>query len=369
MVQSFNWFGWYTPKVRVICHVLFWLFLTSLFYMNYRRLAGSHSWLFVFKDLFATSTLFYFTTSFVVNHWLLKRKFFLTGLWVIFTYLWYLTLTYLACWINVNFLSEPIDYWQNYLSFVLDDGFISFFHPRNLPIFVLDYVYVISFPLWPRVMKRMIEQSFLTTMLERDKLAMELNFLKTQISPHFLFNTLSNIYQLVKSENPNALTTIMRLADMMRYILYKSKHEWISLEQEIEFIQDYVVLSRIRYKENFPLQCNMQKPNEPYRILPLLLITFVENAFKHGPDRSEQNAWVNISLNIEDDNLIFIVENGVNRNAPLPVEGGAGLENVIRRLELNFPKNHTLDIAELSESYRVMLTINLKYERRNLYST
>lgn len=369
MVQSFNWFGWYTPKVRVICHVLFWLFLTSLFYVNYRRLAGHHSWLFVLKDLFATSTLFYFTTSFVVNHWLLKRKYFLTGLWVIFTYLYWLTLTYVACWINVKFLPEPLEYWQNYLTFVLEDGFISFFRLSNLPIFILDYVYVISFPLWPRMMKRMMEQSYLTTMLERDKLAMELNFLKTQISPHFLFNILTNIYQLVKLGKPNALTTIMRLADMMRYILYKSKHEWIPLDQEIKFIQDYILLAGVRYNNNFPLQCNIKQPDEPYRILPLLLIIFVENAFKHGPDRSEQNAWVNISLNIDEDELVFNVENGVNRNAPIPEEGGAGLENVIRRLELNYPKNHVLEIKELPESYHVTLIINLKYERRNLYST
>lgn len=368
MVRSFNWFGWYTPKIRVICHVLFWLFLTLLYYMNYRRLAGNHSWLFVSKDLFATTTLFYFTTSYVVNHWLLKKKFFLTGLWVVFTYFWWLTLTYIACWIDRNLLPEAQEYWQRYLSLVLDGGLLSLLHPRNLPIFILDYIYVISFPLWPRLMKRMIDQSYITTKLERDKLAMELNFLKTQISPHFLFNTLTGIYQMVKLAEPHALTTIMQLSEMMRYILYKSKKELIPLDQEIEFIKNFVQIARIRYKTDFPLRTEIQEPDEPYRILPLLLIPFVENAFKHGPDRSLQNAWIFISCVIEDDHLILRVENGVDRSSPTPEEGGAGMENVKRRLALNYPDRHALEIIEDTDRYRIKLTLNLLYHGDHLHS-
>lgn len=360
MVRNFNWFGWYTPKVRVVCHVMFWFSLMLLYYLNYVRLAGSHSWLYVFKDLFATATLFYFTTSFVVNHWLLKRKYIPTLLWIIFTYLWWLTLTYVACWIDVNFLPEAPEYWQRYLALVLDGGLLSLLSPGSLPIFILDYIYVISFPLWPRLMKRMIEQSYLTTKLERDKLAMELNFLKTQISPHFLFNTLTNIYQMVRLGEPHAPTAIMQLADMMRYILYKSKQSTIPLNQETQFIQDYIQLVRIRYKTDFPLHCNIKEPDEPYQILPLLLIPYVENAFKHGPDRSLQNAWVSIALTIENDILVFIVENGVNKHSPEPEKGGAGLENVRRRLELHYPETHKLNIQDNSDSFHVSLTLNLK---------
>lgn len=360
IASSFNWFKWYTPRVRVICHAIFWLLTILLYYLNYRRMAGNHTWLFILKDLFVVTTLFYATTSFVISKWLLKGKIILTLCWVVFAYFYWMSVTYVTCLIAVNYLPAPNPYWERYLDLVMVDGYLSLFVPKNIPIFILDFVLLISLPLGPKLMKSLMEQGYKSTALERDNLELELGFLKSQISPHFLFNTLTNIYQMAKKNEPDTPETILRLADMMRYILYESKQEMIPLTQEIGFIKDYIELARIRYEDNFPLKSDIQDIEEPYRIIPLLLIPFIENAFKHGPDRSQQNGWVSIALGVKDDILVLQVDNGVNKNIEKPTDGGVGMNNVRRRLALYYPNRHTLETSEKEDSFHVKLTLNLK---------
>src|SRR5690606_16621918 len=158
--------------------------------------------------------------------------------------------------------------------------------------------------------KSLMEDSFRILKLECDKLAMELDFLKSQISPHFLFNTLNNVYWMSEKKDPRTSTTILGLSNLVRYSLYQSKDDRILLSKEVQFIKDYIDLARLRC--SVPIETEIEDINEPYQIVPLILIPFVENAFKHGPFRSRAKSWVEISLKIENDNLIFIVKNGVN---------------------------------------------------------
>ena len=209
-------------------------------------------------------------------------------------------------------------------------------------------------------MKSLMEQANEKTKLERDNLALELDFLKSQISPHFLFNTLNNIYQMAKKNDSQTPETILQLADMMRYLLYESKREKMPLKQEVKFIRDYIELARIRYDNKFILAAEIRDSNEPYKIAPLLLIPFVENAFKHGPDRSKKNGWVNIAITVKNDVLLMKIDNGVNRSADKAVPGGLGLENVKRRLSLNYPEMHRLQIQKEDTSFHVSLELNLK---------
>jgi len=340
--------------------VIFWVLVAALYFFNYTRIASSQAWLFVLKDLFVIMSIFYITTSFVISKWLLEGKILLVLGWIVFTYVWWLLNTYGACVIAINYLSKPNTYWERYLELVTSNGLLSLLDYQRIPVFILDFIYLISLPLGPKFMKSLMEQANEKTKLERDNLALELDFLKSQISPHFLFNTLNNIYQMAKKNDSQTPETILQLADMMRYLLYESKREKMPLKQEVKFIRDYIELARIRYDNKFILAAEIRDSNEPYKIAPLLLIPFVENAFKHGPDRSKKNGWVNIAITVKNDVLLMKIDNGVNRSADKAVPGGLGLENVKRRLSLNYPEMHRLQIQKEDTSFHVSLELNLK---------
>ena len=217
-----------------------------------------------------------------------------------------------------------------------------------------------SIPLAPKLAKVLLESSMKMVRLERDNLAMELDFLKSQVSPHFLFNILNSIYRMSEKNDPETPATILRLSNLMRYVLYQGKDDEIQLSKEVEFIMNYIDLARIRYGDKVPLQTDIAAIDEPYKIVPLILIPFVENAFKHGPDRSRNDSRVDVSLKITDDTLLLTVKNGVNHLAEKPTIGGVGLQNVRRRLELHYPKRHSLDMTETNNSYIVKLSVKLK---------
>lgn len=195
---------------------------------------------------------------------------------------------------------------------------------------------------------------------ERDLLEMELNFLKSQISPHLLFNVLNSIYRMSEQNDPKTPDTVLQLSNLMRYVLYEGKDDEIQLSKEVGFIRNYIELARIRYGDRVPLHTEIADIDEPYKIVPLILIPFVENAFKHGPDRSRKNCWVDIFLKIANDTLFLTVKNGVNNHAEKPLIGGLGLQNARRRLDLHYPKRHRLDITEKDNSYSIELVIHLK---------
>lgn len=346
--------------MRVLCHVLFWFAVALLYYLNYKRIAPDLIWIFLPKDMFVVMVMFYGTTSFVVSNWLLKGKWLLTLLWVAFGYVLWAAATYIVCLIIVNHFPTSGRYLTFFFNLILSDGPLGLIHPEKIPVLILDYVLLVSLPLSPKLMKSLMEQGYQAAKLEQQNLQLELDFLKSQVSPHFLFNTLTNIYQMSKQQDAGTPEIIFRLSDLMRYILYESKQEMTALQKEIGFLRNYIELARIRYEEDLPLTVSIDEPDEPYTIVPLILIPFLENAFKHGPDRSLHNAWVTVELYVRNDVLTFCVANGINGNADRPANGGIGLENARRRLARYYPQAHTLDIEEQADSYQVKLTMDLK---------
>ncbi len=360
MGTDFNWLKWYTPRVRIICHIIFWSAITLLYYLNYSRLgSGTYIWLFIGKELLVTGTLFY-SASWVISKWISKGKIYPLFIFLVFAFFWWIICSYYACY----FAKPQVPEWDHrffrYLGFFLDKGFLDLLKIDKMGVLLLDFTYMVSIPLAPKLMKAILENSMKTMRLERDNLALELDFLKSQISPHFLFNTLNSIYRMSETNDAQTSETVLRLSNQVRYILYQGKNEEILLPKEVEFIDDYIKLTKLRYGEKIPLKSNLTKVDEPYKIVPLLLIPFVENAFKHGPDRSRNDAWVDISLSVVNDRLLLFVSNGVNNSATKPIYGGLGLQNVKRRLELHYPNRHELTIKEGKNSYSIELIINLK---------
>lgn len=196
--------------------------------------------------------------------------------------------------------------------------------------------------------------------LEKEKLHSELAFLKNQISPHFFFNTLNNIYSLTNIDTPAAQEAILKLSKLMRYLLYDSEHGETMLSNEIDFMNNYVALMKLRINPRVDLDVSFPVTYNDVSIPPLLFIPFIENAFKHGIS-SKGKSFIRINMDIVEGKLIFKSENSVGSdNQPSdPAHSGIGLENVKKRLSLLFPGKHEMNVLRDENTFSVTLSIEL----------
>jgi sensor histidine kinase YesM len=203
--------------------------------------------------------------------------------------------------------------------------------------------------------------------VENEKLTAELSFLKEQINPHFLFNTLNNLYYLAYTKSDNTTEVIAKLSQMMRYMIYESNYKQVELGKEIEYMQNYVSLERLRLNDQIPIDFKVEGDPGGIKVAPLILITFLENAFKHGANGNNKNAWVNLSLKVDGKNFVYTVENSKGTSntkingvhSEHGAKSGIGLQNVKRRLELTYPEKYELDVKDLSDRYYVQLKLVL----------
>ena len=203
-------------------------------------------------------------------------------------------------------------------------------------------------------------------LLIEDKLQTELKFLKSQINPHFLFNTLNHVYASALSDGSERTAKgIAKLSNLLRYMLYESNVSVIALEKELNYIENYIALQKQRFtgKKQVPqikVNLDIDRPNH-YVIAPMLLISFVENAFKHGISKN-QVSTIDIQLKVEEQWLKFEISNTVNPyggQQPIKEASGLGLQNTQRRLELLYPEQHVLDIVPGEEVFQVILSLYL----------
>jgi two-component system, LytTR family, sensor kinase len=195
--------------------------------------------------------------------------------------------------------------------------------------------------------------------METEKLQSELAFLKSQVNPHFLFNILNNICALARKKSDDTENAIIKLSQIMRYMMYDSKNDKVMLGKELEYLQNYIELQRMRISETVRIDFTVSGDPEAILLEPLLLIPFVENAFKHGVSYLEES-WITINLQVTASELNFHVGNKIIRQNKLdvPAESGIGLKNVKRRLELLYPGRHEIRVNETDAGYIVDLTIH-----------
>jgi len=193
-------------------------------------------------------------------------------------------------------------------------------------------------------------------LLENISLNTEINFLKSQINPHFLFNTLNGIYSLAHNRSPQTETAILKLSDIMRYVLYESGTEKVELGKDIQYISNYIDLQRLRLSSKVSIHYEVKGNFEGHYIAPLLLISFIENAFKHGISYTNSSV-VQIEISVFEETLTLLVENPVVENNSF--RGGMGLKNARRRLQLLYPGKHYLNILNTGHRHVVNLKLNL----------
>lgn len=194
--------------------------------------------------------------------------------------------------------------------------------------------------------------------LTREKLESELKFLKAQVNPHFLFNTLNNIYALARKRSTNTAEAILKLSELMRFMIYDSKKESIPITEEIRLINDYIDLERLRYDGRLLVDFEHTIDNPAQTIAPLMLIHFVENAFKHGASESRFDSRISISISLNHGTLGARFVNTVEDRTRKELRDAIGMQNIRRQLELLYPK-HDLQITNDDHIFTVTLTIPL----------
>jgi two-component system, LytTR family, sensor kinase len=198
--------------------------------------------------------------------------------------------------------------------------------------------------------------------LSKEKADLEIDFLRTQLNPHFLLNSLNNIYSQVISKDEAAGDSIVVLSDLMKYILYNSGEAVVDLEREIHFLRNYVDLEKLKGSRYLKIQFAQEGEMKGYNIAPLILISYIENAFKHGGSREGKVSLIDISIKFINGTLFFRIENDfVERieKGEKTKEGGIGIANTRKRLELLYPKRHDLTMKTQNNKFLAELMVKL----------
>ncbi|MCU0403554.1 MAG: sensor histidine kinase [Chitinophagaceae bacterium] len=344
--------------------VFWWLFQAFLYsfiavnnpYEYPKRLASSsiESLLYLSAHIF----LAYFIIYFIIPRYLLRQRYLLTIAWVVFAFLvaallsGALSLTLIAE-VRSYFLLEQAAYYKRPLGMALFLGWMAGLRGAITiggiagAIKLMKYWYV----------KEKTNQRLIAENAQN-----QLELLKAQVHPHFLFNTLNNIYSHAQQTAPTAANMILELSDMLRYMLYETGHSSVPLSKEITLLKNYIGLEGQRYGNNLDLQFRTEVPSGYWEIAPLLLLPLLENAFKHGASQAIEHPWISFDLRVDDKGRCTIkVLNG----QPLPEKrrtsagGGLGLANFQKRLDILYP-GHNLQIINEDDIFAVNLELTLQ---------
>jgi hypothetical protein len=331
-----------------IVHILVWLCI-SIFplltaYLNLGKIPHE-----VFLKQLMNPILFYVNYLVLVPYILLKRKLFL---YIVVSILFLALYNY----VSEVLISNPIrDEFRNMgMRSNRPGGPFGIRHAIplvfSLTIFLLGGIFSLVVDFYKR--------DRLSKELENEQKEINLQFLRNQLNPHFLFNSLNSIYALVRSKSDDAPEAVITLSELMRYMLYEAGNEQVTLEKEINYIKNYIALQRLRLKNTEAVKLNIKGETRNLKIYSLLLISFIENAFKYGTDY-KGNTHIDIKIVVDNNKLSLNVENIIGLYKRDDKNSGVGLENIKNQLNYLYKNNHELIIEEDNSYYRVHLTLNL----------
>lgn len=235
---------------------------------------------------------------------------------------------------------------------------IPFLQPVKVVIEGVWLYLIVGFNTMLYFMKAWYDEQRLSETLKKDKAVAQLELLKSQVHPHFIFNTLNNIYALSLHQDPKTPDLIHRLSSLLSYMLYDSKDACIPITKEVEYLYNYIELQKIRYSDRLDISVNIFGPLDDFRITPLLLLPLLENSFKHGISNEAERGWIRIDLSRSGDWLVVKMENSIApSDAAPPSVSGIGLANVRRRLEILYPGQHEFKTLCEQQSYLAVLKI------------
>lgn len=342
-------------------HVLFWVTVYMVFTISRTSLESSpYSPLTIMlmniHGIVPTMIAAYFLNYFLIP------KYFNRGKYLSFLALFTLSAYLISVFARIVtvYLNEPLFRQGQFEQEALSDIFLDIEH---LVTFYFPPIYFIAFAM--TILKQQIAQIGLkqqNALLEKEKAETELNFLKAQIHPHFLFNTLNNLYVLTLKKSDKAPETVVRLSEILDYILYKGNENLVALDKEIKLLENYIELEKLRYGDTLNVSFNKSIDDIRIEISPLLLLSIVENAFKHGASNQINEPEIKIDLNLKDHFLEFKVFNTKNESSKkddLTYRKGIGISNIRRQLALIY-QDYKFEVEEGKDYYLVYLTIVLK---------
>lgn len=340
---------WMSKKwVQVLIHVLAWLIVFSLPYLlsshyDENRPKNPDSDGFFYLN---TITGFFWVGVFYLNAFVLTPKFLDSKKYLIYS----LLLLFIFCFI-ILIHGWLFPFLIHSVPFIFLNSF-RFFFPTFILTVAVSTIY--------QFIKDKAKADKHANQKQEENLKTELSFLRSQISPHFIFNVLNNIVALVRMKSDELEPTVMKLSSLMQYMLYETDEEKVLLKSEVEYLQSYIDLQQQRFGSKVKMSVSLNVNESSYEIEPMLLIPFVENAFKHGVGLIE-NPQINIELYTKDNNLYFFIRNKYNSitNETKDKTSGIGLTNVKRRLNLLYGNNHNLIVNNDGHWYSVSLQIKL----------
>lgn len=350
-------------RVRVLLHVAFWLSTYYWVYFQSVWIVGSEHPAAV--RLIAVSKLLSDFSAFYLISYAVRRvqsvwwALLLTGLLLVGTFISYGVVSYyLYRHILATVPALPV-YFHNIVKSFSKEGLWTFLKDYNgLYFHLIQLSFGLGLPLVVKVLRWAVQKRLRVLALEKDNLQLELEFLRAQINPHFFFNTLNSVYSLVEDKDQTAAALVLSLSNMMRYALYDSATPEVDVAQELAFIQEYLDIQQIRHQRRLKIDVEIAPDLGSQRIPPMLLVTFLENAVKHGVDKLLRHAWVRVrAYRDETDTFCFTVTNAVPPPAsPAPSEG-IGLRNTRRRLSILYPTTHSLQTSATATQYHVLLRL------------
>jgi two-component system, LytTR family, sensor kinase len=258
----------------------------------------------------------------------------------------------------------------NILLFIALNYYVSFLFeggkpPASLPTeFIAEFILVLIFLVVSTLLQFMRDSIALHDVelrikeVERQKIEAELKALRAQVNPHFFFNTLNSLYALTLDKSDKAPELILKLSDLMRYVIYEAKDDLVPMEKQLEFIQSYVYVEKLRVPESLRVSFTTAGEHQGVKVAPLLYLAFVANAFKHGAESAGDDPYIDITFDFgHKERVAFSIENRKDPGHGKRPGGGVGLANIRKTLELIYPGRHSLDISETSSVYRVDLII------------
>ncbi|PCJ65502.1 MAG: hypothetical protein COA58_08820 [Bacteroidetes bacterium] len=250
------------------------------------------------------------------------------------------------------------------LNTISEESKIGLLSIRFLLSTAMAITYTSAITMSLKLVKHWYEKERLTKELEKVNTETELKYLKSQINPHFLFNSLNSIYSLSLQKSDLAPDLILKLSDILRYILYEGSEKKVSLTQELKYLKSYLELEKVRHGSRMNLEIEIEGDTDSKEIAPMLLIPFVENSFKHGLMKDKANGYVRVSVKTDNEDLRFTIANSKPSNGSMVskqsgYQGGIGLKNVKKRLNLLYPKKHELTFLGTENEFKVELEIKL----------
>jgi len=365
-------------KYRFQRHFYFWLFWTVFqgflysfaasfsFYLYLFRLpmAMLESFLFIWAHIFLAYSLMYY----VIPRYLLKQKYWDTAIW---TFICFLATAFFSTVIG-RFIVDPLrDHYMGegaalYRRVTGGAIFLSLLAGLRGGLTIGGIAAAI------KLMKYWYVKEQRNLQLQKENIESQLQLLKAQVHPHFLFNTLNNIYSTTQNTSPAASRMITELSDILRFILYECNAPLVPLSKEIKMVRDYINLEQIRYGNNIDIHLETPEETNGLYIAPLLLLPLVENCFKHGTSNMIDQPWVSLHLSLENEWMTMKLVNGKAKNSSNDKENkGIGLQNVRKRLELIYPDKHNFAITNDEEVFIVQLKLQLEYktEKKLIRST